>query len=207
MATKRGTDTQRTKPGQDPVDKRLLRALSHPLRQRILRSLDQGEASPAQLSRELGEPIGNVSYHVKVLSQLGAIELVRTAPVRGALEHFYVGALDTAFDDADTNVSVTNLELDEQGYKAVAKTMAEALDRVKRIQAEASKRLAAAPENSRGGRRTEIVMVQVERAAGEATDAGKDAGRLARSKQGAAPKRQGTTASKKEDRATRSGKR
>jgi hypothetical protein len=41
------------------------------------------------LSRELGEPLANVSYHVKLLADLGCIELVRVDAKRGTLEHQY----------------------------------------------------------------------------------------------------------------------
>lgn len=71
------------------VDQRLIKALAHPLRDRILQALNETVASPAQLARALNEPLGNVSYHVKILLECEAIELVRTAPVRGAIEHFY----------------------------------------------------------------------------------------------------------------------
>jgi len=83
--------SKRTKAIDDgaSIDPRLMKALSHPLRQRILQALNQRVASPAELSQELDESLGNVSYHVKILAELDAIELVRTAPVRGALEHFY----------------------------------------------------------------------------------------------------------------------
>jgi DNA-binding transcriptional ArsR family regulator len=75
-----------------------MKALSHPLRQRILSALNQRVASPAELSEELDESLGNVSYHVKILAELEAIELVRTAPVRGALEHFYRPLTRAQFD-------------------------------------------------------------------------------------------------------------
>src|SRR4051794_25939472 len=72
------------------VDERLAKALSHPLRPRILERLDEGGvASPNQLADALGERLGNVSYHVRILCELGLVELVRTEPHRGALEHFY----------------------------------------------------------------------------------------------------------------------
>ncbi len=71
------------------VDVRVIKALGHPLRQRILQSLNREVASPSELAAKLEEPLGNVSYHVKILEGCDAIELVRTAPVRGALEHFY----------------------------------------------------------------------------------------------------------------------
>jgi DNA-binding transcriptional ArsR family regulator len=65
------------------------KALSHPLRLRILQKLNEGVASPKMLAADLGEPLSLVSYHVKILGQLGCIELVETVPRRGALEHFY----------------------------------------------------------------------------------------------------------------------
>lgn len=66
------------------------KALSHPLRVRILEALAADEpSSPAKLSVTLDEPLGNVSYHVKTLSELGMVELVSTAPRRGAVEHYY----------------------------------------------------------------------------------------------------------------------
>ena len=71
------------------VDQRLIKALGHPLRMSVLAILNARVASPSELAKELGEPLGNVAYHVKILEETGAIELVRTAPVRGALEHFY----------------------------------------------------------------------------------------------------------------------
>jgi DNA-binding transcriptional ArsR family regulator len=46
-------------------------------------------ASPRELAEELGEDLSNVSYHVRVLSELGLIELVREESVRGAVAHYY----------------------------------------------------------------------------------------------------------------------
>src|SRR4029079_19516568 len=71
------------------LDEALLRAISHPLRHRLLGMLDGRIASPNQLARELDLPLGRVSYHIRLLADLGAIELVGTEPRRGALEHFY----------------------------------------------------------------------------------------------------------------------
>jgi DNA-binding transcriptional regulator GbsR (MarR family) len=45
--------------------------------------------SPKELADELGAPLSDVSYHVRVLRELEAIELVRTEPVRGAVAHYY----------------------------------------------------------------------------------------------------------------------
>jgi DNA-binding transcriptional ArsR family regulator len=70
-------------------DPRLIKALGHPMRTRILGLLGERIASPSELSEELGAPVQNVSYHVRELAKLGLIELVRTTQRRGALEHHY----------------------------------------------------------------------------------------------------------------------
>lgn len=77
----------------EKADKRAtnrLEAMRHPLRARVLRLLvERGEMSPAQLSRALHADLRDVSYHMRRLESLECAELVRTRPVRGALEHFY----------------------------------------------------------------------------------------------------------------------
>ena len=90
-------------PAQDSgeLDEALLRAISHPLRHRLLGMLDGRTASPNMLARELNLPLGRVSYHIRLLSDLGAIELVRTEPRRGALEHFYRAVTTVWFSEAD----------------------------------------------------------------------------------------------------------
>lgn len=92
-----------TPPASDAgeLDEALLRAISHPLRHRLLGMLDGRVASPNQLARELGLPLGRVSYHIRLLADLGAIELVRTEPRRGALEHFYRAVTSVWFSEGD----------------------------------------------------------------------------------------------------------
>jgi DNA-binding transcriptional ArsR family regulator len=77
------------KPLTSISDPRLVRALAHPMRLRILSILEQRVASPKELAREIGAPLTHVSYHVRQLAQLGLIHLVRTTPRRGAVEHHY----------------------------------------------------------------------------------------------------------------------
>jgi DNA-binding transcriptional ArsR family regulator len=89
----------RTSP--EGITQQLAKALAHPLRVRILSSLHKGISSPNQLAQELDEPLGNVSYHVKTLLEYDCVELVKTEPRRGAVEHFY-RATDRAFlSDSD----------------------------------------------------------------------------------------------------------
>jgi DNA-binding transcriptional ArsR family regulator len=85
-------------PGLNP---QLIKAVSHPLRHRLLLLLNEREASPKQLANELGEPIGRVSHHIRSLAAIGAITLVRTEPRRGAVEHFYRAEIRAWFTDSD----------------------------------------------------------------------------------------------------------
>jgi DNA-binding transcriptional ArsR family regulator len=75
--------------GSQSVGQKLMKALSHPLRVQILTILNDRTASPNELSRELRKGLSIVSYHVKVLYDYECIELVKTEPCRGAVEHFY----------------------------------------------------------------------------------------------------------------------
>ena len=69
----------------------LIRALDHELRRAILRTLNDSKEpmSPNGISKVLRRNLSNVSYHMSVLRQLGAVAEVAQGPVRGALEHFY----------------------------------------------------------------------------------------------------------------------
>jgi DNA-binding transcriptional ArsR family regulator len=81
--------------GEHTDDTELLIALRHPLRRQILRTMAaQDPISPRQISDALREPLSNVSYHVRVLADCGAVTLVDTAPVRGSMQHFYSPAIE-----------------------------------------------------------------------------------------------------------------
>jgi DNA-binding transcriptional ArsR family regulator len=73
----------------DIGDPRLVKALAHPLRVQILTILEDRVASPSDLAEEIGAPLGNVSYHVRTLADLGLLKLVRRRSRRGAVEHYY----------------------------------------------------------------------------------------------------------------------
>jgi len=90
-----------TRTSPEGITQQLAKALAHPLRVRILSSLHKGVSSPNQLSQELGEPLGNVSYHVKTLLEFDCVELVKTEPRRGAVEHFYRATERAFFSTSD----------------------------------------------------------------------------------------------------------
>jgi DNA-binding transcriptional ArsR family regulator len=94
-------DKEDIAPEAGELDEALLKAISHPLRHRLLGLLDDRTASPNELARELGLPLGRVSYHIRLLADLGVIELVRTEPRRGALEHFYRAVTRGWFSEED----------------------------------------------------------------------------------------------------------
>jgi DNA-binding transcriptional ArsR family regulator len=77
------------KPMADVTDQKYVKAMTHPLRLRILDALEHRTASPSELADELDAPLGNVSYHVRQLHALGLLKLVKETPRRGAVEHYY----------------------------------------------------------------------------------------------------------------------
>ena len=66
-----------------------LRALSHPVRLRILSLLTGTAMSSAELARELGVSHAAVSFHVRTLVAAGYLELAETRSVRGGQERRY----------------------------------------------------------------------------------------------------------------------
>src|SRR5688500_6919713 len=78
-----------------------LKALSHPLRMRILHEMHRGLTSPKEIAGKLDEPIGVISYHVRTLEELGCIELADTKLRRGAVQHFYRPLRRMYLDDDD----------------------------------------------------------------------------------------------------------
>ena len=82
-----GLDQKRS---DTPLD-RVLRALNHPVRRRILRSLVDGTKSASSLSKELQLNLGITSYHLNqvLAKECEIVELVDVVPRRGAIEKFY----------------------------------------------------------------------------------------------------------------------
>jgi DNA-binding transcriptional ArsR family regulator len=74
---------------QDITDPSLAKALAHPLRTRILATLENRIASPSEIAEELDVSLGVISYHVRRLQALKFLKLVKRVPRRGAVEHYY----------------------------------------------------------------------------------------------------------------------
>ena len=69
----------------------LLFCLQHPLRRELLKLCIEADEmrSPKELTIPTNGHISNVGYHVRVLAEKGALELVAEEPRRGSVEHFY----------------------------------------------------------------------------------------------------------------------
>jgi DNA-binding transcriptional ArsR family regulator len=80
---------KRRKPEPGAIDHDLVKAMAHPLRYQLLLALNGRTASPNELSKEVGASVGTVSYHIRLLEQMGFAELVDEKMRRGAVEHFY----------------------------------------------------------------------------------------------------------------------
>ena len=177
------------------VDQRVAKALSHPLRAHVLAILNERVASPNDMAEQLGEPLGNVSYHVKALLELDCIELVNTRPRRGAVEHFYRAIARPYFSDRDWSrlprslrqaisdvglqliwddvadsieagafearddriLSRAPIVLDERGWEELHGMLAELLERLVQVEADANSRLA---ESGEQGMATKVVVMQ-----------------------------------------------
>ena len=70
-------DPTPVEPDVQVTDVRALRALAHPLRNRLLGQLRlHGPATASQLGRAVGESSGSTSYHLRQLAQYGFVEEV-----------------------------------------------------------------------------------------------------------------------------------
>ncbi|HEX5713281.1 MAG TPA: hypothetical protein VFX85_08220 [Solirubrobacterales bacterium] len=81
------------------IDQRLVRALAHPLRVKILEILTERVTSPNRLSGDLDAGLSHVAYHTRALDKCGCLELVDTAKRRGATEHFYKASPNSFISD------------------------------------------------------------------------------------------------------------
>lgn len=85
----------------DLIDRRLTKAIAHPLRLQILSLANQRTISPSEYSEEMGAPLSTVAYHFRKLLEFGFLELVEEIPKRGSKEHRYRGCRRGMVSDAN----------------------------------------------------------------------------------------------------------
>jgi DNA-binding transcriptional ArsR family regulator len=66
-----------------------VKAISHPLRTTLLSLLHERAATVTELAIAVGRPKSTVAHHVRVLTEAGLLQIVRTRRVRAIEERFY----------------------------------------------------------------------------------------------------------------------
>jgi Helix-turn-helix domain len=82
------------------AERRVAHAVIHPVRLDALSILFERVASPKEIAKLLEVPLGTASFHVGELVTDDVIELVKTEPRRGAIEHFYRAKVKPEVSDA-----------------------------------------------------------------------------------------------------------
>lgn len=80
-------------------DRRLIKALGHPVREHILAVLNERIASAREIGEEIGADVSSFYHHIELLEELGCIERVESRRRRGAVEHFFRAKRTFFFDD------------------------------------------------------------------------------------------------------------
>lgn len=83
------------------LDRRMAKALSHPLRCEIIAILCDTCASPSEMAQMLDEPLSNVSYHTNELRKYKCIEMVDQERVRGSIKTRYRATTKMLLDTPD----------------------------------------------------------------------------------------------------------
>ena len=69
------TETQGPRKNDDPVDPRVLRAIAHPVRNRVLAELSAvGPMRAADVAQRIGIPANQASFHLRQLAKYGLVE-------------------------------------------------------------------------------------------------------------------------------------
>ena len=82
------------------IDRRLIKALSHPLREHCLAVFNERVASTSDIARESDLEVPAFYHHVEVLEELGCVERVESRQRRGAMEHFFRAKSTLLIDDS-----------------------------------------------------------------------------------------------------------
>jgi DNA-binding transcriptional ArsR family regulator len=85
------SDTTIPRPGRrrKTIEEVVPYAISHRTRVHILIILNEGTFTPGQIAEVIGEPLNNVSNHIRELADAGAIELAKKEEVRNTILHYY----------------------------------------------------------------------------------------------------------------------
>lgn len=116
MAQKRRKAKKRKRQAGRTPQEVLVKALNHPVRVKALTILTERTASPKEISELIETPLSNVSYHVRVLDELGLIEITEEEAVRGSVAHFYKAVERPLIDNPDWEKLDANVRSAFSGY-------------------------------------------------------------------------------------------
>jgi len=94
----------------------LVQALNHPVRVKALTILTERTASPKEIAEQIDVALSNVSYHVRVLDDLGLVEIVEEESVRGSVAHFYKAIERPLIDNPDWEKLAPSVRSAFSGY-------------------------------------------------------------------------------------------
>lgn len=97
-----------------------VRALGHPLRNTILGLLHERAATVNELAEALGRPKSTVAHHVKVLTEAGLLQVVRTRRVRAIQERFYGRTARMFFVGVDRSAEDKEMPRDFNDFEVAA---------------------------------------------------------------------------------------
>lgn len=151
----------------DVVAGKLVHALSHPMRIRLLQLLEEEPASPWMLRDQIDPEISlsGVSYHVGVLYDSGCLEQVDVAPRPGAHEGFYRAKPEVFLDplyrahagltgsEAALAANWSGITVDRFGWDQVVDVLRSARLQLAAIEEQSKERLATV-----GGEGTPLVV-------------------------------------------------
>jgi DNA-binding transcriptional ArsR family regulator len=121
-----------------------LKALAHPLRQRLLYALGERPATISQLAVSFGAQKGNIGHHLKVLRAAGLVRVVETRQVRGGTEHYYQRTAQRVYVGGPPGASTTAMLQAVADELAATHTEPLLILRHVRLTAAQAQRLAAA---------------------------------------------------------------
>lgn len=96
-------------------DRRLIKALGHPVREHILAVFNERVASAREIGEELGADVSSFYHHIELLEELDCIERVESRQRRGAWEHFFQAKRTVLLDDATWQRLPASLRTDLAG--------------------------------------------------------------------------------------------
>lgn len=134
------------------IDRRLTKAIGHPLRLQILALASERTISPSEYSEGTGASLSTVSYHFRKLAELGFLELVEEIPKRGSREHRYRGLRSQAVDAGvldsgdDAIFYWARGGMDETGWQEFVEASRRLIRHMKDIESASAKRAAEGGE-------------------------------------------------------------